>query len=448
MKVFVTGATGAIGSHVVPALIEAGHEVSALARSQEKAGSLALLGARPVAVSLFDRAGLTAAFAGHNAVINLATSIPSTMAYAFHRSWRGNDRIRTEGSAAVVDAAIAAGVPNLVQESVAFVYQDSGDAVVDEQTPLDLFPVVASASVAEGRTARFTESGGSGVVLRFGLFYGPGSAQSSEMLALARWHVGIQLGRAKGHFSSIHLADAASAVVAALDAPSGIYNIVDDEPVTKRAWGDAVSAAVGRRPWLHTPGRLTTFGRKTAEALNRSLRISNRHFREATGWVPMFPSVREGWRDTADKAAAKPAASSNAAARIVAALIALIGLYTGVWAQFFPSGFYTSFPGLGHHWVDTLPPYNEHLVRDVGGLYLALAAVAIVAAIRPSRLTQVAAGLAAVVESVPHLVFHLAHTGDLSAVDAVEQAAGLGAQLVLGLALLGLATRRRPQPTT
>ncbi|TSE01635.1 NAD(P)-dependent oxidoreductase [Skermania sp. ID1734] len=298
MKIFVTGATGALGGHVVPALIAAGHEVTAVARSAEKAGRLAAAGAFPCEVSLFDADALATAFAGHDAVLNVATAIPSTWRFAFARSWRDNARIRTEGSTAVVGAAIAAGVPRLVQESIAMTYPDRGDQWIDESVPPDIFPIVTSSPVAEGNVQRFNASDGTGVVLRFGLFYGPGSVQSRQMLALARLHFGVLLGRADGYFSSIHLEDAASAVIAALDAPAGVYNVVDDEPLTKRDYADAISAAVGKRAWVRAPGRLSLLAGANMSSVNRSLRVSNRRFRDATGWAPRYRSVREGWAAT------------------------------------------------------------------------------------------------------------------------------------------------------
>jgi nucleoside-diphosphate-sugar epimerase len=122
VKVFVLGGTGAIGSHALPALVAAGHEVSALARTPQKAEAVRAQGAGPVMVSMFDRAALAKAFRGHDAVVNLATSMPSMATFMFRRAWKPTERVRIEGSAAVVDAAHAAGVPRLVQESVSMVY--------------------------------------------------------------------------------------------------------------------------------------------------------------------------------------------------------------------------------------------------------------------------------------------------------------------------------------
>ena len=236
MQVFVTGGTGAIGRPAVAALVGAGHSVSALARTPDRAAALEAQGARPVAVSLFDREGLALAFAGHDAVVNLATAIPPTSQFMRQSAWADNQRIRTEGSAAVVDAALAAGVDTLVQESVVMVYPDRGAEWIDEDVPPDRYPMAEGNLAAEANARRFTGAGGRGMVLRFGWFHGPGAAHSEELLALARRHVATMLGPADGFVSSIHVADGGAAVAAALAAPAGTWNVVDDEPLTKRAF--------------------------------------------------------------------------------------------------------------------------------------------------------------------------------------------------------------------
>ena len=118
MRVFVTGGTGAIGGYVVPALVAAGHEVTAMARSEAKAQVLQRRGATAVQVSLFDRDALTEVFRRHTAVVNLASALPSTERFLLKSAWRECHRVRIQGSAALVDAAIAAGVERVVQESV------------------------------------------------------------------------------------------------------------------------------------------------------------------------------------------------------------------------------------------------------------------------------------------------------------------------------------------
>lgn len=296
MKVFVTGGTGAIGRHVIPALLAARHEVTALSRSDEKAEQLRRQGADPILVSLFDRSALAAAFAGHDAVINLATALPATRDFSKLKAWAENIRIRTEGSASVVDAALEAGVPRVLQESVSMIYRDHGDDWIHEDWPTDDFPMARSNLAAEASAARFSRSGGDGVVLRFGWFYGPGATHSEEFLALARrWGVCVMMGAANGYVSSIHVADGGRAVAAVLRAPPGIYNVVDDEPLTKRAYADAIAAAAGRKVCVRAPGRLALLLGDNTTSLTRSLRVRNRRIKEATGWQALYPSAREGW---------------------------------------------------------------------------------------------------------------------------------------------------------
>lgn len=148
-------------------------------------------------------------------------------------AWTECQHIRTEGSAAVVDAASADGVARLVQESVAMIYHDGGDCWIDEDWPVDRFRIVVGNHAAESNSRRFAGTGRQAVVLRFGLFYGPGAAQGEQIMDLARRHIVFQAGQGDTYMPSIHLADAAGAAFAALECPAGTYNIVDDEPVTK-----------------------------------------------------------------------------------------------------------------------------------------------------------------------------------------------------------------------
>jgi nucleoside-diphosphate-sugar epimerase len=296
MRVFVTGGTGAIGNYAVPALVAAGHSVTALARTPAKAEVLQRYGATPAVVSLFDRHALTAAFTDHDAVVNLASALPSTTSFVRRSAWRECERVRSEGSAAVVDACLEAEVPRLVQESVAMLYCDGGSRWIDEDHPLDHYPVTRGNHAAEASARRFAESGGAATVLRFGVFYGHGAAHSEQIVALARRHIGFLPGRPDGYLSSIHLTDAAHAVAAALTCPPGIYNIVDDHPVTKRDHVRACATAAGVRPWLAAPGRLGLLLGDRLTSLTRSLRVTNARFKTAAQWQPAYPSVHDGYR--------------------------------------------------------------------------------------------------------------------------------------------------------
>ena len=300
MRVFVAGGTGAVGGHTIPALVRKGHSVTALARTPQKAAALTAQGATPVSVSLFDRSALTTVFTDHDAVVNLATAIPSMSRWMSTKAWRLNDRIRTKGSAAIVDAALAAGVDRVVQESVSMLYRDHGARWVDEDAPIDRYPMARANLVAEANVHRFSVAGGTGIVLRFGWFYGPGAAHSEQLFALARSHLGLVLGPPGSYVSSIYVADAGAAVAAALYTPAGTFNIVDDEPLTKREYTDALARAAGAAMWLRGPGRAASVFGDQLTSLTRSLRVSNARFRAATGWAPRYPSAREGWIATAE----------------------------------------------------------------------------------------------------------------------------------------------------
>lgn len=301
VRVFLLGGTGAIGGRALPALVAAGHEVSALVRSSEKAVAVRAQGASPVEVSMFDRAALADAFRGHEAIVNLATSMPTTTTFVFRRAWRPTERVRIDGSAAVVDAALAVGVPRLVQESVSMIYPDRGDAWIDEDVEPDPSPNARGNLAAEASATRFSEAGGTGVVLRLGLFYGPGAHHSEQFLAMARRHVVPLIGHPTSYLSSIHMDDGGSAVAAALHVPAGTYNVVDDEPLTKEGYAQALAAAAGVSPWVRGPGRLACLLGDRMASLTRSMRVSNRRFRQAGGWHPRYPSAREGWLATAQR---------------------------------------------------------------------------------------------------------------------------------------------------
>lgn len=160
---------------------------------------------------------------------------------------------------------------------------------------LDVPDAHASVVVAEDSVRRFTDAGGTGVVLRFAGLYGPGSNQTELLARMARWHIGSLLGRPGDDVSSLHLADAGTAVVAALSAPAGTYNAVEDYPVKKRELAAVVVEVVDARPWVYLPGRLTPLlTRSATAALARSHRVSNRKLRDTAGWAPEYPSVYEG----------------------------------------------------------------------------------------------------------------------------------------------------------
>jgi nucleoside-diphosphate-sugar epimerase len=308
MRVFVTGATGVIGRRLVPRLVDAGHDVTAVARGPHKRAIVEQWRAAPVDVSLFDRAALRQVMARHDAVVNLATHIPrSSAAMLVPWSWRENDRIRRDGSAAIVDAAIAAGVGRLVQESFALVYPDRGGHWIDETVPLA--PVRYNRSVvdAERSALHFTEgSRRSAVVLRFAGFYGPDAIQVKAYVRVIERGWAPLPGNPAAFISSIAHDDAATAVVAALGVGPGIYNVVDDEPLSRRDFANAVADAFGLDHPKLPPRWIGRLLGSTGELLSRSERISNQKLRTESAWRPNYRSAREGMRAVARALAPTP----------------------------------------------------------------------------------------------------------------------------------------------
>jgi nucleoside-diphosphate-sugar epimerase len=296
MRIFVTGATGVIGRRVVPILVKANHRVTAIGRSASKRASLERQGAQVIEVDLFDVTALRHAFQGHDAVINLATHIPaSSTSMLMPWSWRENDRLRREGSVALVTAATDAGVARFMQESFAPIYEDGGDEWIDEQWPGRPARYNRTVLDAERSAERFGAAGGVEVVLRFAAFYGSDSRVLHDMVRMIRKGRSPLPGAQSAFISSISHDDAASAVVAALNVPAGAYNVTDNEPLRRGEWVESLADALHIARPKPLPGWIVRLGGSTMELLARSQRISNAKLRAATSWAPRWASVREGW---------------------------------------------------------------------------------------------------------------------------------------------------------
>jgi nucleoside-diphosphate-sugar epimerase len=298
MKVFITGATGVIGRRVVPLLLAKGHEVTVATRANPRRPAQWGGEVRTASLDLFDLATLAPALKGQDAVINLATHMPSSSAkMLFRHFWRENDRIRREGSRNLVEAALESDVRRLVQESFAPAYPDRGDHWIDESVPLQPLAYNRTVLDAEGSARRFTAAGRTGVVLRFAAFYGPDSYPLKDFIRGLRHGWAFMPGGPHGFISSVSHDDAAAAVVAALDARTGEYNVADDESVRREVYAGTLAALIGARPPRFPPQWSSPFF-GVARAMARSLRISNRKLRDETGWRPRYRSVREGWPAT------------------------------------------------------------------------------------------------------------------------------------------------------
>lgn len=302
MRIFVAGATGVLGQPTVKLLVAAGHGVRGTARGEEKSQLLRSLGAEPVAVDLFDANAVKEAIAGSEAVIHIATKIPTITKMRGRGNWKENDRLRREATKNLVDGALAAGAQTFIAESITFIYADGGDRWLDENAPMKLaWSALDSTLDLERETQRFSEGGGKAVVLRFGLFYAPYAASTIDSVKMMKRRMFGVIGRGENYFSSIHVDDAAAALVAALNAPGGTYNVVEDNPMSQAdyatAFADELHLPKPRKfpRWL---GKLVMGG--PANYILNSTRVSNKKFKETTGWAPKYPSVREGFREVAE----------------------------------------------------------------------------------------------------------------------------------------------------
>jgi nucleoside-diphosphate-sugar epimerase len=298
MKILFTGSTGVLGHTAVPRLVAAGHEVTGAVRPDTDAEWLRTVGVEPVSVDLFDAGAVREAAAGHDAIVHYATSIPSRADFAKRRAWVGNDRLRTDATKNLVDAALTAELAVFVQQSISFVYADGGDRWLDEDAEVaPVWDVLESALDAEREVARFTAGGGRGVALRMGRLYGPGSASAGYLDGVAARSIPI-VGSGETFVSHLHSEDAGAATVAALEsAPAGVYNVSDGNPV--RAAHDL--ALVAELLGAAAPRRVPVAAARlalgqAARMLAISQRVAVDRFRTATGWHPVYSSVEDGWR--------------------------------------------------------------------------------------------------------------------------------------------------------
>lgn len=292
----MAGATGVVGRRLIPLLVNSGAEVSAVARTDEKAEQLRRQGATPKRVDLFDPPAVEDAVGGHDAVINVATKIPSGMKVFMPGAFNENIRIRTEASQNLASAAMASRSRVFIQESFAPAYPDRGAEWIDESVSLEPASYVRSVLDAESAAEEFTRNGGTGIVLRFSMFYGPDSSLTLDMIDFVKRGISPALGGGDAYMSSLWTDDAARAVFAALSVPAGLYNVSDDEPMPRRD----VFSLLARELGVKSPRMLPRWASRkmgsVADTVGRSHRISNAKFRNAANWNPHVPSVREGWR--------------------------------------------------------------------------------------------------------------------------------------------------------
>jgi 2-alkyl-3-oxoalkanoate reductase len=306
--VFVAGASGVIGRRLVPMLVQAGHEVSGITRLPERVEGLRAMGATPVVCDVFDvdRLRETVAAAQPEVVVHELTDLPSRIDPRNGGQFDGTNRIRIEGTRNLLDAALAAGARRMVAQSIAFAYRADGEAVKSEDAQLfEDAPAPFGETVAAVRALEDAVTGTPGIeglVLRYGLFYGPGSTYAADghYAAEVRRRRFPIIGKGTGIFSFIHVDDAASATVAAVGrGRPGIYNVTDDDPAPVSEWLPRYAEALGAKK----PYRVPKFiGRVAAGAyavmLMTELRgASNERAKAELGWQPRYSSWRQGFRE-------------------------------------------------------------------------------------------------------------------------------------------------------
>ncbi len=312
MRVFVVGASGAIGTRLVPQLIEHGHDVVGAVRSPGNAERVRALGAEPVVLDLLDRRAVRKAVleAEPDAIVHEATALADAVwSRNFDKVFAGTNELRTRGTEALLAAASEAGVRRFVAQSFAsYRYAREGGPVKTEDDPLDPTPpanAVESWAAMDDLDRTVTEAGG--IILRYGVFYGAANDGLIEPVLKGQYPI---VGDGGGMTSWIHLEDAAAATVLALeqDGPK-IYNIVDDEPAPVREWLPVFVQALGAK----TPRRFPTwlarlFAGEAAVVMGTDARgASNAKAKRELGWTLRYPSWRQGFPEVYGRSAASAA---------------------------------------------------------------------------------------------------------------------------------------------
>jgi nucleoside-diphosphate-sugar epimerase len=300
MRVLVVGASGAIGTRLVPQLIQRGHEVVGTFRSAGNAERVRALGAEPIALDLLDPRAVrrTVLESGAEAIVHQATALANVrFGRSLDRSFALTNRIRTEGTDALLAAAGEAGVHRFVAQSFAsYRYAREGGPVKTEDDPLDPDPPAMARETNAAMThldKAVTDAGG--IALRYGGFYG---AANDGLVRPVRKRQFPVIGEGSGMSSFIHLDDAAAATVLAVDGDqTGIYNIADDEPAPMSEWLPALAKALGAKPPRHVPIWLAGLiaGKGMVMMAVGSRGASNAKAKRELGWTLRYPSWRQGF---------------------------------------------------------------------------------------------------------------------------------------------------------
>jgi 2-alkyl-3-oxoalkanoate reductase len=307
VRVFVAGATGAIGRPLVRQLIEAGHEVTGTTRREERAAELRSAGAEAVVVDAHDSEAFRDAVRGARpeVLVHQLTDLPQDFSPRY--KYGKTNELRSQVTRDLIAGGREGGARRIVSQSISFLYVPTGDTVKDEEAP------TLSSNVVDGKFGEAADAtldmesqvveaeGMDGLVLRYAFFYGPGTwfAKGTKMAKQYERRMAPIVGNGEGVFSFIHVEDAASATVAAVErgAP-GIYNVADDEPAPANEWMPAFAAAVSGKPPRRVPlwlGRMVAgYNAVTMETMRGA---SNAKAKRELGWEPRYASWRQGFSE-------------------------------------------------------------------------------------------------------------------------------------------------------
>jgi nucleoside-diphosphate-sugar epimerase len=310
MRVLVAGAGGVVGRSLLPVLIKAGHTVFGMTRSANRRGLVASLGAEHIAADALDRQTVLREVARvrPEIIVNELTAIPPAINLRkFEEQFALTNRLRTEGTDHLLEAALASGTRRLIAQSYAgWPYARVGGPVKTEDDPLDPNPPqVFRSGLAAIRRLESTvpqARGIEGIVLRYGSFYGPGTS-GAWMLDQIRKHRLPIVGNGGAVWSFIHIDDVATATLAAVEGGKpGLYNIVDDDPAPVSVWIPELAKMVGAKPPMHVPSWIARFmvGEAGIIMMTEARGSSNQKAKAALGWAPRWKSWREGFRHEAE----------------------------------------------------------------------------------------------------------------------------------------------------
>jgi nucleoside-diphosphate-sugar epimerase len=318
MRVFVAGANGAVGRRLVPMLVARGHQVTGTTTSKQSIAAIRALGAEPVVVDGLDAVGIgeAVAKAEPDAIIHEMTALSGAPDFRHFDRWFAlTNRLRTEGTEHLLAAARASGVKRFVAQSfTGWSNARTGGWIKTEDDPLDPQPVkeqTETLAAIKFLERAVLEAPLEGIVVRYGGLYGPGSSETlAEILRKRMFPV---IGSGSGYVSSTHIDDAASGTLAALErGRRGIYNIVDDQPVPSGVFIPAIAEALGAPKPLRIPAWLARLfaGEVAVTMMTEGRGSSNAKAKRELGWVPIWPSWRDGFRRGLDTPVPLPPTAS------------------------------------------------------------------------------------------------------------------------------------------